>query len=117
MLPHIAIATILLLLASNCSAVNQQKQPLEVRLLVYSQSIGRGVPESASSAFVSIEKELRGAGYQPTVKVWGLEGEQRLCIVVSQSDLQSALIESVVARGEAVQLLRVEVSEKLDSCR
>ena len=86
------------------------ESPQSSRILVFSQSIGRGVPEEARKTFAEIRLMLVEKGMKPEVATWGLEGEQRMCVIVS-AEQRDELMREIEKMAEGVTLLKVEEDE------
>ncbi len=84
-----------------------EETPHPSKILVFSQSIGRGVPEEAQQKFAEIQELLTEQGLKPEISPWGLEGEQRLCVIVSDAQ-RSELIREIMKMAEGVDLLKVQ---------
>ena len=84
--------------------------PQSTKILVFSQSIGRGVPPEAQQKFAEIQEMLISNGLNPEVSAWGLEGEQRLCVIVSGAQ-RSELIHEITKMSKGVTLLKVQESD------
>ncbi|TGD74807.1 hypothetical protein E4634_06305 [Mangrovimicrobium sediminis] len=78
----------------------------EVLIEVYTQSIGRGVPTAAREALLQVRREMLAQGLAPTETRWGIEGEQRLCVVVDAAD-QAALLAQIEQAIEGIDYIRV----------
>ena len=98
----------LLLLHQGCVVAddNHATNPDFTELVVYTQSIGRGVPVDAEQKFIEITKLLKSEGLNPKVQAWGIEGEQRLCVVFNQQQ-HVEMIKIIDGMSEGVRLLKV----------
>ena len=83
-------------------------QPSLVEISVYTQSLGRGVPDSATRAFGKVLERLRREGISPTPTPWGLEGERRICVVGEESYQFAEVENDIVALIEGVALITIE---------
>ena len=102
-----------LLPAQGCTMAdnNPETSPRSTRILVFSQSIGRGVPQEAQQGFADIRKLLISNGLSPAVSSWGLEGEQRLCVILSVEQ-RNRLMPEITKMSEGVKLLKIEELEE-----
>ena len=86
------------------------------RLIIYSQSIGRGVPAEARDALANIVALLEAEGLAPEQQVWGLEGEKRVRVALTCGQLD-ALLPQINAIGGNIELLKIEVQrDSGDAC-
>jgi hypothetical protein len=85
-------------------------------LIIYSQSIGRGVPPEARDALAKIVTLLEAEGLAPEQQVWGLEGERRVRVTLTCGQLD-ALLPQINAIGGNIELLKIEVQrDSGDAC-
>lgn len=89
---------------------NAEESPSSSRILVFSQSIGRGVPPDAHQNFEKIRKLLTEKGLEPEISPWGLEGEQRLCVIVSDAQ-RIELMPEITKIAEGVKLLKIQAGD------
>ena len=87
------------------------------QLVIRSQSIGRGVPQSTRDALAAIVELMEAEGLEAEQQVYGLEGERRVCVELTPEQLESLLprIESI---RSGVELLQVEIQRDSETpCR
>ncbi len=72
---------------------------------VYTQSIGRGVPAPAREALLQVRRQMLARGLAPTETRWGIEGEQRLCVVVDGS-ARDALLATIEQQITGIDYIR-----------
>jgi hypothetical protein len=89
---------------------NADEGPSSSRILVFSQSIGRGVPPEAQQKFEEIQELLTEKGLEPEISPWGLEGEQRLCVIVSNAQ-RIELMPEISKMAEGVKLLKIQAGD------
>jgi hypothetical protein len=78
------------------------------QLVIRSQSIGRGVPQGTRDALAAIVELLEAEGLQASQQVYGLEGERRVCVELTQQRLE-ALLPQIESLRSGVELLQVEI--------